>query len=304
MLTDASIDRTICVADADRLSSWSFCMADSGRFRRAHGAWPLTTVALALAIIGLAPGRGAASFVPAEIYAITAWTTESGLPAAAGSVLAIAQDRVGYLWLGTRSRPVRFDGSQFFPWGSRGETSRLPGTLRAGAARAHATGRLVGQFLPDASRITRIHERQRGRVPRSAKGCARGNVHAAILEDRRGATVGPPDARGLARFDGQRWPGGREPESESAEVFSIHEDRTRHTCGSAPRRDVFTHIGGRRFEFAVVDSMPFTARAWQRSASGDDVGHRSSVSGASSCWIGQVPLTYAPDFQRPLLGGG
>jgi ligand-binding sensor domain-containing protein len=59
-------------------------------------------------------------------YAVTAWTTESGFPAEADAVLAITQDRDGYLWLGTRNGLVRFDGLQFSTWGSRGEPA-LPG---------------------------------------------------------------------------------------------------------------------------------------------------------------------------------
>lgn len=60
-----------------------------------------------------------------DCYGLTAWTIESGLPA--GTVLAIAQDRTGYLWLGTSEGLIRFDGDQFTEWRDTGAPT-LPGT--------------------------------------------------------------------------------------------------------------------------------------------------------------------------------
>ena len=54
-----------------------------------------------------------------ELEALTAWTTERGLPP--GDVLVITQDLDGYLWLGTTSGLARFDGLQFSLWGAHGE---------------------------------------------------------------------------------------------------------------------------------------------------------------------------------------
>src|SRR5258706_15917950 len=36
-------------------------------------------------------------------------------------VTALAQDTIGYLWVGTSSGLVRFDGSQFFTWGTQSD---------------------------------------------------------------------------------------------------------------------------------------------------------------------------------------
>jgi ligand-binding sensor domain-containing protein/AraC-like DNA-binding protein len=44
-------------------------------------------------------------------YIVTAWTIENGLPQ--NSVLSLVQCRRGYIWLGTRSGLVRFDGASF-----------------------------------------------------------------------------------------------------------------------------------------------------------------------------------------------
>src|SRR5262245_4731835 len=57
-------------------------------------------------------------------YARTAWRISEGLIGSA--VLAIAQTPDGYLWLGTDSGLLRFDGVRASPWQPpRGE--RLPG---------------------------------------------------------------------------------------------------------------------------------------------------------------------------------
>src|SRR5688572_19164425 len=52
-------------------------------------------------------------------YTLTAWTGHQDLPL--GDVFAIAEDRDGYLWLGTSNGLVRFDGAVF--------TRRVTGTL-------------------------------------------------------------------------------------------------------------------------------------------------------------------------------
>ena len=62
---------------------------------------------------------------PCDCHALTAWTTKDGLPS--GNIMAIAQDRQGFLWLGMNGAGlVRFDGFQFSSWGSHGEPT-LPG---------------------------------------------------------------------------------------------------------------------------------------------------------------------------------
>ena len=54
-------------------------------------------------------------------YTVTSWTDKDGMPSS--YVRAIAQDRVGYLWLATYSGLFRFDGVRFLPWkGLNGST--------------------------------------------------------------------------------------------------------------------------------------------------------------------------------------
>lgn len=65
--------------------------------------------------LGTAVAAGAASTnataTERPAFAIDVWQTEDGLPQ--NSVIAIAQSRDGYLWLGTLNGLVRFDGTQF-----------------------------------------------------------------------------------------------------------------------------------------------------------------------------------------------
>ncbi len=76
---------------------------------RRNGAVP----ALALAWLLLQAGTLAGLDPEKRItqYAVNVWKSERGLPNS--SVMAIAQDRSGFLWLGTAEGLVRFDGANF-----------------------------------------------------------------------------------------------------------------------------------------------------------------------------------------------
>jgi ligand-binding sensor domain-containing protein len=56
-------------------------------------------------------------------YAHTAWMTQDGF--FRGSPFAIAHTKDGYLWVGTQSGLLRFDGVRFVPW-SPEDGERLP----------------------------------------------------------------------------------------------------------------------------------------------------------------------------------
>lgn len=54
-------------------------------------------------------------------YSITSWSTRNGGPVRNGwmpssNIWALAQDPDGYVWLGTESGLVRFDGERFITW--------------------------------------------------------------------------------------------------------------------------------------------------------------------------------------------
>ncbi|HMD98431.1 MAG TPA: two-component regulator propeller domain-containing protein [Terriglobia bacterium] len=74
-------------------------------------------------------------------YAHTVWTLRDGF--FPGYIEAMAQTRDGYLWLGTESGLVRFDGVRFVPWKSpAGE--RLPGSFITGLLAARDGSLWIG----------------------------------------------------------------------------------------------------------------------------------------------------------------
>jgi ligand-binding sensor domain-containing protein len=222
-------------------------------------------------------------------YAVTAWSADAGLPAPLDTVFALAQDRVGYLWLGTRSGLVRFDGSQFFPWGSRGEPA-LPGR----SVRALTSAKNGGLWVTfsDASGITRIVNDEVV-VYSERDGLAEGG-YSAILEDRRGI-VWAAGRKGLARFDGHRWHTSTTG-IESTEIFSVYEDRAdRLWIGTAA--GVFRQSTAGTFE--AVDRT-IHAESFAESASGTmwATDSRSIVRSVGSA----VPLSYAQGLPKPAAG--
>ncbi len=72
----------------------------------------LPTLALLLAAVAPAPPAAALDAqTPFGDYAINNWSVDDGLPQL--SILAIAQDHTGYLWVSTQNGLARFDGRRF-----------------------------------------------------------------------------------------------------------------------------------------------------------------------------------------------
>lgn len=92
-----------------------------------HRHWVFGPAALAalLCLGSTAPSRAAPAAArvresvlgPASAFTRRAWTTDEGLPD--NSILAIAQTRDGYLWIGTRGGLARFDGVRFVVFDQR-----------------------------------------------------------------------------------------------------------------------------------------------------------------------------------------
>jgi signal transduction histidine kinase/ligand-binding sensor domain-containing protein len=87
--------------------------------RRRAALWLVILLWWPNPVFGLNPAIGISQ------YAHTAWTIREGF--LSGAVLSIAQTPDGYLWLGTESGLLRFDGVRAVPWQPRG-TERLPST--------------------------------------------------------------------------------------------------------------------------------------------------------------------------------
>ena len=77
-----------------------------------------TVLLLILSAAVSAPTRGQPAPHEFPGYILTAWDARSGLPAS--TVWSITQDADGYIWLGTDSGLVRFDGVRFVPWSNLG----------------------------------------------------------------------------------------------------------------------------------------------------------------------------------------
>jgi ligand-binding sensor domain-containing protein len=79
------------------------------RHRRAVGACRWVAAVFCMCLIG--PSWALDPAKDFSHYVRDSWSIQHGLPQI--SVLAIAQDRAGYLWVGTQSGLARFDGVRF-----------------------------------------------------------------------------------------------------------------------------------------------------------------------------------------------
>jgi signal transduction histidine kinase/ligand-binding sensor domain-containing protein len=174
----------------------------------------ISAIALALAVIA-APVRAWAR----PTYALTAWTTEKGLPP--GDIVTMAEDRAGDLWLGMSTGLVRFDGAQFASWSASGE--RLPGTQVTALIGAGDGGLWVG--FGDAGGVARVRD---GRILHyyAADDGLPKCIVTAMLEDRHGA-IWAGCQRGLAMFDGHQWQfvGADRSLPAGASISALYEDR-------------------------------------------------------------------------------
>jgi len=88
------------------------------------------SIGLTAALLACGASTAVAQTAPAaqppqpRTYALSVWAAEKGLPP--GDVFAINQDAEGYLWLGTPTGLLRFDGSRFVTWASLNEKEPLP----------------------------------------------------------------------------------------------------------------------------------------------------------------------------------
>lgn len=103
--------------DADQAGT-TFPLKRGGRYHFA-GIWGLFvprpfTVCVLLLLISATPSRAVDPGKRISQYAHTAWRIQDGI--FTGSPNAITQTSDGYLWIGTQSGLMRFDGIRFVPW--------------------------------------------------------------------------------------------------------------------------------------------------------------------------------------------
>lgn len=126
-------------------------------------------------------------------YSVTTWVGTDGF--SFGDANAIAQDKSGYLWLGTSVGLVRFDGVRFVPWKIEG----VPLDTYVSALHASSDGSL---WVGLSTGIVRI----RGEVATdyTSRQGFRGALAGRIVEERDG-TIWAGGAEGLWRFRDDRW---------------------------------------------------------------------------------------------------
>ena len=159
-----------------------------------------------------------AASVPAAApaYALSVWASEKGLPP--GDVFAVNQDAEGYLWLGTPTGLLRFDGSHFVAWSSINDKEPLPSGPVHALVSGHDGSLWVG--LGGGGGIVHI---VKGHLTRFGPEQGAPPGVTALLEDRQGV-MWAAARRGLFRFVDGRWALVGEG-APAAEAFSLFEDR-------------------------------------------------------------------------------
>ncbi len=159
-----------------------------------------------------------ASDEPTPTYVMATWASERGLPP--GDVFAIAQDVEGYLWLGTPTGLLRFDGHHFTPFEPADASMSLPNGPVHAIVPSHDGSLWVG--LGGGGGVVRIH---RGEVIRHLPADGAPPGVTAMVQDRQGA-IWTATRRGIFRFTNGRWTVMGEAEGYGgAEAFSLYEDR-------------------------------------------------------------------------------
>ena len=126
-------------------------------------------------------------------YLVTSWSDRDGVPI--GTVYAVTQDASGYLWLGTESGLIRFDGFRFIP-----ATAVVKGALpRTGATAVFVTRQgalLVGFTSGEVVRIDGLAV-QAERIPKQPIGRV-----DALVEDASGTVWVVAQGRAYRERDG------------------------------------------------------------------------------------------------------
>ncbi len=202
---------------------------------------PLTILLTLAAILW----RGAALAQPADFrnilsgYSLTSWVQKDGLPPP-GVIWALAQDSAGYLWLGTETGPLVFDGVQFTQWRSSDGKSLPRAAVRALLATRDAS---VWLGFDEPGGVSRIHD---GSVRHFGieQGLARSPVTALYEQPDGSLWAGTRD--GLYRLSGDVWKASGKG-LPSATIHEIHTDRVGRLLVATAVGTFYRNQGEERF---------------------------------------------------------
>src|SRR5688572_968509 len=192
----------------------------------------LASVVLGVSQLDSAPPR------PITQLVHTRWTARDGAPT---EVRALAQTSDGYLWLGTRTGLVRFDGVRFARFSPRGaDTITLGGIDRLTAAR---DGSLWIVFRSGA--VSRLSNG--GRV--TSYGQQDGLPATFQVAVSSSGSIVAGTARGLSRFTGERWEDApAEWQFPGTRAQNVWFDASDGLWVEAHDRFVYLPAGGDRFQ--------------------------------------------------------
>lgn len=183
-----------------------------------RSSWRARIVACAVLVMAGTVDRAGAEARLLDEYALTSWTDEEGL--FGGWIVGIAQDPNGYLWVGTISGLLRFDGLNFERFhGTNG--TRLP--QRSVSSLYGARDGSVWVGYSGGGGIYRIQERQvKDYGPSEGLGAAR---ITAFVEDADGAMLAATP-EGLYRLVNDRWERLRSAQGlPGGQIYAIYRDR-------------------------------------------------------------------------------
>jgi len=166
----------------------------------------------------------------------TTWTAKDGAPS---EVLAFAQTREGYLWIGTRSGLIRFDGVRFVPFAApTGDTLPTGGVL---SLRTTHDGSLW--VVSTSGWVSRVRD---GRV--TSFGEKDGLPATVQLAESHRGTLLAATAKGIRRFAGGTW-SDVDPEWQytGGDTKAIWFDREDALWVEAPDRFLYLPAGANRF---------------------------------------------------------
>ena len=190
-------------------------------------------------------------------YTMTVWSSEKGAPP--GDVFALAEDADGYIWIGTPTGLLRFDGSKFTPWTEINSREPLPTGPVHVLLVAHDGSLWVE--VGGGGGVVRI---ARGHLTRyqAAEGAPTGAT--ALLEDREG-TIWAAGRRGLFRYADGKWSLESRGGYPGSEAFALFEDHA-GTLWVSSASGIYKRTAA---GFTLVDATPTNVQSLTEDASGN-----------------------------------